>query len=265
MTERLVGPRLKLARAKAHLRDLDPRVLAFLEARPYDAIMETDPQTGENKAWFKLRAEPDPCWALLIGDALHNLRSALDLLYWQLVENNGNSPTKRDSFLISDSKTEFDRVAGPVIRRRAGKKAFEIIRDEVQPYDGGNRALWCLHKLDIVDKHRLLLVVAHANPEMVLSAFIRSPDGNRTEIATVPFRTTTPWPLKDGDPLPMLTILDGLRTPGMTDEMDVELKIAFAVTLYEPAIISIPEPLWMSLNNMEAAVERTIDALALAL
>jgi hypothetical protein len=44
--------------------------------------------------------------------------------------------------------------------------------------------------------------------------------------------------------------------------MEMQLKVVFAITLYEPDIIGVPEALSTSLANMTGAVEDTIAKLA---
>jgi hypothetical protein len=44
--------------------------------------------------------------------------------------------------------------------------------DAVQPYRGGNDALWRLHKLSIVDKHRLILTAGSAVRSVDLGKYI---------------------------------------------------------------------------------------------
>src|SRR5207248_1202546 len=34
-----------------------------------------------------------------------------------------------------------------------------LITRDIKPYDGGNEAIWPIHRLDIADKHRLLIPV----------------------------------------------------------------------------------------------------------
>ena len=41
------------------------------------------------------------------------------------------------------------------------KEAIDIIKD-IKPYKGGNDVLWRLHRLNILDKHRLLLTAGAA-------------------------------------------------------------------------------------------------------
>jgi hypothetical protein len=252
----LLGPDLKVGRAKCHINELEALVGCFLAKNPYEIVEKQDPQTGQNRAWVKIHADPAPEWSPIIGDILHNLRSALDILYCQLLRKNGVTPKGSDLFPIRDTKTVFDKDAGPAIRKRAGRRAFEAFRDTVKPYRGGNNALWCLHKLNIVDKHNLLLVVGAANPTIIVSIV----DDIGNVLLSHPYPTTSNWPLKDGDELPAGTPI-GEAHYGDAPKTKMKAEATFAVTLYEPTIIGIPEALDVSLANMTGAVEHTIGVL----
>lgn len=254
--DRLIGPRAKICRAKRHIDELKPLVERFLAKNPYEVIEYKDAETGANRAKVKISANPDPLWGLIIGDAIHNLRSALDLLYCQLLDKRSGS-TEYGDFQILDSKTNFDGRARP-IAKRIGTEAWEVLRDVVQPYRGGNNALWCLHKLDLVDKHRLLLVVGHSNPSLIVSVV----DEQGNELLSHSYPTTSPWPLKDGDDIPAGTHLGSASEGENPPKTQMHFKVAFDITLYEPKIIGIPEPLALSLANMTSAVEYTVDSFA---
>ncbi len=43
----------------------------------------------------------------------------------------------------------------------SSKRLFNFILNDVQPYDGGNFAIWPVHQLDKRDKHRLLTPIFH--------------------------------------------------------------------------------------------------------
>jgi hypothetical protein len=95
----------KVERAKLHQADLAQRLAAVLGPDKQHFVLEPDPQTG----WYALRVfgvpAIDPMWRTIIGDCLHNLRSALDHLAWRLVHLAGKKPTDGDmtTFPISDS------------------------------------------------------------------------------------------------------------------------------------------------------------------
>ena len=48
-------------------------------------------------------------WSLILGDLLHNLRSALDHLAWQLVVDGGGTPSQDTNFPVCCS-TQVSRV-----------------------------------------------------------------------------------------------------------------------------------------------------------
>jgi hypothetical protein len=106
-----------------------------------------------------LKADPVPPPLLcIVGDAVHNLRSALDHLACELVRANRKGPGPQTEFPILDgpittAKREA-RFAAKVEGMR--QEVIDAIRD-VHPYQGGNNTLWRLHRLDAIDKHNVLL------------------------------------------------------------------------------------------------------------
>jgi hypothetical protein len=93
------------------------------------------------------------------GDIAHNLRSSLDHLMCQLLLVAGSGITTRDGFPISEDVTRYEsRKAGIV--NRVQPEAIEAL-DRLKPYKGGNDALWRVHELDRIDKHRALFTFSH--------------------------------------------------------------------------------------------------------
>jgi hypothetical protein len=108
---------------------------------------------------YVAKADPVPPEMLcVVGDAIHNLRSALDHLACALIYVNGSKPSPKVEFPILDgpittAKREA-RFAGKVEGMR--KEVIDAIRD-IKPYQGGNDALWRVHRLDVIDKHDVLI------------------------------------------------------------------------------------------------------------
>jgi len=148
--------RSKIERAKKHIRDLDLARVAFLGTNPYVGIPKFHPE--ENQTVFVLESIPGVPneIAAILGDAIHNLRTALDYLASELVRSAGNEP-KGVYFPIADTAEKYEAESGGKTKGMP-KEAKEII-DRLRPYGGGNYFLWALHKLDIIDKHRLLPAV----------------------------------------------------------------------------------------------------------
>jgi hypothetical protein len=100
--------------------------------------------------------------SLIAGDAIHNLRSALDYLAYELAEisSPGGFDESRIFFPISDGRDNHEARLRD-IRSILRQDAIDALR-VLQPYRGGKghgNTLWCLHRLDILDKHRLLITV----------------------------------------------------------------------------------------------------------
>jgi hypothetical protein len=117
MVASLEWPRLKVERAGEHLAELHQEVERFLGSGAFrsEAIPRTkkylvsksergrlDPASAEEEDgtglyMFRVHtaAEPPTRIGLLIGDCLHNLRSGLDHLVWQLILQSGGSPDEK--------------------------------------------------------------------------------------------------------------------------------------------------------------------------
>jgi hypothetical protein len=94
---------------------------------------------------------------LVIGDALHNLRSALDHMAYEIVADTG-TPSDHLYFPFKKGRQELvDALKHGEIETAAGSTIIDLIVDTVRPYKGGNDALYSLHALDIVDKHHLVV------------------------------------------------------------------------------------------------------------
>lgn len=113
-------------------------------------------------ATFLVReAAPMPIheWSLLFGDILHNYRSALDALAWELAHLDGKKPHPSHSrklyFPICLSKTEWDKkVKGSLasIPEDIRRRLYAVQPFHSSPVEKGIFVI--LHKLDIADKHK---------------------------------------------------------------------------------------------------------------
>jgi hypothetical protein len=153
--ERVV--RLKLNRGRTHIDEVLKQIQAFWKATPPRLEWRDEP-TLQQRHWVVRLAANPPLeeWALSIGDALHNLRAALDHLVWQLVEANGHTAGRNNAFPIADDDSKYRSIIGQSLSG-VGPSAVKAI-EALKPWKGGNDPLWLLHQLDIQDKHRLPLV-----------------------------------------------------------------------------------------------------------
>ncbi len=101
-----------------------------------------------------------------LGDCVHNLRSALDHLAYNLVRLSGSNPDNQVTFPVCYSETRVDRITGveePSLQINVRPDIRDWI-DSVQPYKGTDtgKRLGILHDLDVIDKHRSQIVAAFA-------------------------------------------------------------------------------------------------------
>jgi hypothetical protein len=176
----LEGCDAKVRRAREHLDALYAEIGAFIESEPHEIVSEFDAETLTRTFALRVLKEPDEtAWAVLLGDFVHNLRSALDHLIWQLVLLNSAKPGDQNQFPICSHGTTYwcaKKDGSPSVRDRMLRGMADRHRtviDGVQPYRRGHDApkdpLALLNWLSNVDKHRVLhptfLAVIEPNPD----------------------------------------------------------------------------------------------------
>jgi hypothetical protein len=149
------APRLKIERAQHHINDLN-RCIERLIANGTIYVSATE-YMKRNQIAISAKTKkhiPDSV-SLLVGDAVHNLRTALDILIFGMIGDRAKKPeniqfpfAKRAETLVSTMTNRETELAG--------KKVVAKIT-EIKPYPGGDELLAGLHILDIQDKHRLLV------------------------------------------------------------------------------------------------------------
>ena len=246
----------KLDWAKQHIQKLNAALQRFYDANPVSTFTKSDPKTGDLSYYVGNIPAVSAEIPLILGDALYSLRDALDYLACGLVP----VVTPDTKFPIYDSAKNYKSILGRVVPA-IGKDALKVL-DSIRPYQGGNLLLWQLHKLNIIDKHRLLLTVCVVNsmrtlrPGEEISATSSLPErlllepreGLPNLIAENVF---SPIPLKAGDKL--LTV--------STTESEQKVDFYFAVGINEPSIAK-GTPLWMLVDFLYRRVEGVITKLS---
>lgn len=174
----------KLARAEEHRKVIEPEIKAFVESKPVEFASQhnlKDPQ-GPIRFIYSVSSlvVPPAHWALVAGDAIQNIRAALDHAVWTLV--------------VKEKGTEFaetnaPKIDFPIVDKAASFPTARLVKiglsnalialiEQAQPYirqqnTPRDNPLWLIRALSNVDKHRLLHVIAMV-PE-------------KTEIKTTPF------------------------------------------------------------------------------
>src|ERR1700728_1779547 len=240
----------KIERAEKHINEVEDQLIAFGNKNPYKFTAERDPKTRELiYRMVEVGALPDIAPAT--GDALHNLRSALDHVICAF----SSTITTSTSFpLVDPAKKASERKKA--FRSKIGSLSpeGEKIVERFNPYDRIDPILWRLHQLDILDKHKTLATVAASFGLMDVSghaAFLkygrryvvqRAADGHgfvariAVENYVAPARQV--FPLKAGDVI---------NTDPPDAEPDQDIDFRFSIVLNEPGIaegLSITETLY---------------------
>jgi hypothetical protein len=121
----LASVRVKLDRANNHARELKLKIIRYLNREPYRTTREHQPKMRQSVYRIYLKRLPPPEWSAILGDAVHNHRSALDHLACAIVETHGEV-TADTSFPICitypDFRSAWDRNIGLKTRRVPGLK-----------------------------------------------------------------------------------------------------------------------------------------------
>jgi hypothetical protein len=161
MSNRFLGSRLKIERAKKHISNLESLLQAFVDSDFYDLSVQNNTEGGDSFLLFVLKTTlPADDYALIIGDALHNLRSALDLAYYQTVLLCDGTPSKWTRFPVRDTWEELvSRLDAALKEKQISSSIRSLMLNVIKPYKTGNEAIWLLDDLNIIDKHELLVPV----------------------------------------------------------------------------------------------------------
>src|SRR5260370_38139306 len=152
---------MKLDRAKLRMQELESLLKAFHSTQPHKFSAKPDSRYGKIRSMDAVASVPDQI-ALVAGDVLQNLRSALDHLAYQLYRKGGGAPGtgRHVSFPIYESKQAYDDNK---VRRTRGMTQAAIAKIEsLTPYKGANDILWHINELNNIDKHRIILLTRSA-------------------------------------------------------------------------------------------------------
>ena len=150
---------LKIERADKHIADFDERLLSSSDRHGPKLYIDT--KTGQKVLYYglldyMLSGE----LAVITGDAIHNLRSALDIAWLDIVKTVGSPKGTFSKFTISSTKPK-QWLEGVLTGKNAGidpnSRMFDFLVNVVKGYKGGNWDILALNDLDIDDKHFLLI------------------------------------------------------------------------------------------------------------
>lgn len=162
--------KLKIERANQHIGELASALGFFVQTDFHRLSIEKNAE-GSDVLTFEAVGSFPPQVPMLIGDALHNLHSALDHVAYEIVAATGATPSREVAFPFAGSRDKLvEALREGEVQAAAGRGLVDHIIDTVRPYKGGNDALYGLHRLDIVDKHQLLVPLVYVAALLNVSA-----------------------------------------------------------------------------------------------
>lgn len=148
---------LKIDRASEHVNELN---VLFQKQLPFTYVLETDTKAGQRATFAKRNESVIHRAAIICGDAVHNLRAALDHAYWEIVSPfvTTDREGKQVQFPFSETEARLDDAVTKRLANRVSPSFHKLLLD-MKPYGelGGNEYLSLIHELDILDKHKLLI------------------------------------------------------------------------------------------------------------
>jgi hypothetical protein len=157
--------RLKIKRANKHIAEFENCVITLPNA--YAATLAHNIKIRDKTIQSAVRyhlpnaAAIQAELALVIGDAIHNLRSALDFAWIATLAHFKIPTTNFSKFPILRTEKELRTALEERRVNIANADLYKGIVSEIKPYPGGNDDIWAIHRLDILDKHQLLIPLMH--------------------------------------------------------------------------------------------------------
>jgi hypothetical protein len=158
----LEGAKLKVERANSHIREVLARVRSFRVANVCVITLKVEDDTGKQLVKLSATKKPSPDIAIVAGEILYNLRSALDHLVTCVATKRGITFLQRTGFPIERTQQKFEAT----LKKRKIEQRIPDLAPclrELKPYQGGNDLLWWLHFLNAADKHQILMPMVYAN------------------------------------------------------------------------------------------------------
>jgi hypothetical protein len=184
---------LKLEWAKQHIHYLDLGLKRFgdSEGGIYRVVIDSDRDPIHDFVRVELVESIPKEVSLMLGDALHNLRAAIDYM-WSEIGGKTITAKGKKEFPIYPTRTLLEQFfdARPNEPFLAGIRS--VVLDTIQPYKGGNGdALFALNRLNNTDKHELL--VPNIQLSRIEHLFVEDSEGRKHGIAQKTFGQTVVW------------------------------------------------------------------------
>jgi hypothetical protein len=256
------GARLKFRAMAEHMDRLDEAVEGWLEGKTEVAALLGKANAQRTKYVFTVEdVAPHPAeeWGIILGDAVHCLRSGLDQLMWGMSDPDERG--QRTQFPICLSKREWATTA-PAMYRGASEGFIKLL-DKLQPYHRGDvnaardHPLAQLMALSNLDKHRAI-------PAITLVA-------DQTEAAVLATEGIEKWEALrffEGQPYEKDAVVAEAKIvpddSGLEPKMDVKVEASFDIGfgVIKPSPTITHKPVHGVLYEIASYVARILDLMA---
>jgi hypothetical protein len=188
--------RLKVQRAYLHIQELERVFATFLQSNFCKISVEQEPETGQQLLKVASIASLPAETPLIIGDAFHNLRTALDHVMAEILKGSDGV-----YFPVGKERQNFEAHSTYRTIKKALPDLAAMLLDDIMPYDTGKPSIWAASRFGNIDKHNLLIATTtvksltgvsleHQNLCMTNSNFIFD-QGGVVRVASMP-----PGPVK---------------------------------------------------------------------
>jgi hypothetical protein len=218
MRDDLLEARAAVDWARAQVEVTQRRIEAWRESSPYGLLIDFDSEKGKKVIKY-IPTDLPVIINVEAGVIVNSIRSSLDILAVVLAARNGFPNSKDTYFPICGSVNEFldPRNGGLKKIKRLSTQDRAIIK-RLKPYQGGDDMLYALHQMDIMRKHRKLLV-AHCDLGFSLGGHCIKPIW------------PSDLPVNEGPKDPTILAWINPDTPDAYAELTVEVSLALGKVL----------------------------------
>ena len=156
--ELLRGPLLKIERAKHHVRDLHEKIDEYLALKPVEFWISQSKKPPQRTVYTKAEPPIPEVFGLIVGDAVNNMRSALDHICFAMV--NGASMGTKDRRLVGfPFAKDANDLNATIAQRKMDLAPVRVINElhALEPYPAGDKYLNAIQGLSNSDKHHSIM------------------------------------------------------------------------------------------------------------
>ena len=269
MSDATTGIYCKLDRADEHVQTLHREIGSALNLADNGLSPDPNPKPNEFSLVARVRIIPDIAWSVRIGECVHDLRSALDHLAWQLASKHGNGTVPDGSeFPVFHDRAKYSalgKAGSPArgsglykIRGIAPNVQAEIAT--VQPFNPPGKdlnPLWLVHELSNFDKHRMLhLTTTIRGTTEITVTFTFLNSGNRRPLSVTPIFSQT-GAVQDG------AVVARFRTSGTwpNTEATAESNVVFDIGFDMSSVAVAGDPVAQTLSSLAFRVRELVNHL----